>query len=83
MGDAGSIFIGFTVIWLLIEATQGENNTYIRPVTALWVIAIPLMDMATIMSPASVKVNHRSSLIVSTFIIFVSVLGFHQVCRCS
>ncbi|MCG7585564.1 UDP-N-acetylglucosamine--undecaprenyl-phosphate N-acetylglucosaminephosphotransferase [Photobacterium sp. OFAV2-7] len=49
MGDAGSIFIGFTVIWLLIEATQGENNTYIRPVTALWVIAIPLMDMATIM----------------------------------
>lgn len=49
MGDAGSIFIGFTVIWLLIEATQGENATHIRPVTALWVIAVPLMDMATIM----------------------------------
>ncbi|WP_064605336.1 UDP-N-acetylglucosamine--undecaprenyl-phosphate N-acetylglucosaminephosphotransferase [Photobacterium sp. J15] len=49
MGDAGSIFIGFTVIWLLIEATQGTNTTHIRPVTALWVIAIPLMDMATIM----------------------------------
>ncbi|PSW03873.1 UDP-N-acetylglucosamine--undecaprenyl-phosphate N-acetylglucosaminephosphotransferase [Photobacterium lipolyticum] len=49
MGDAGSIFIGFTVIWLLIEATQGTNTTHIRPVTALWVIAMPLMDMATIM----------------------------------
>lgn len=49
MGDAGSIFIGFTVIWLLIEATQGPNITPIRPVTALWMIAIPLMDMATIM----------------------------------
>ncbi|MGF1790052.1 undecaprenyl-phosphate alpha-N-acetylglucosaminyl 1-phosphate transferase [Photobacterium profundum] len=49
MGDAGSIFIGFTVIWLLIEATQGPNATPIRPVTALWMIAIPLMDMATIM----------------------------------
>lgn len=49
MGDAGSIFIGFTVIWLLIEATQGPNVTPIRPVTALWMIAIPLMDMATIM----------------------------------
>ncbi|MEJ2763334.1 UDP-N-acetylglucosamine--undecaprenyl-phosphate N-acetylglucosaminephosphotransferase [Photobacterium sp. MCCC 1A19761] len=49
MGDAGSIFIGFTVIWLLIEATQGERVTHIRPVTALWVIAVPLMDMATIM----------------------------------
>lgn len=49
MGDAGSIFIGFTVIWLLIEATQGMNTTPIRPVTALWIIALPLMDMATIM----------------------------------
>ncbi|WP_036829061.1 UDP-N-acetylglucosamine--undecaprenyl-phosphate N-acetylglucosaminephosphotransferase, partial [Photobacterium sanctipauli] len=49
MGDAGSIFIGFTVIWLLIEATQGPDTTSIRPVTALWLIAIPLMDMATIM----------------------------------
>ncbi|MBV1838976.1 UDP-N-acetylglucosamine--undecaprenyl-phosphate N-acetylglucosaminephosphotransferase [Photobacterium ganghwense] len=49
MGDAGSIFIGFTVIWLLIEATQGVKTTHIRPVTALWVIAVPLMDMATIM----------------------------------
>ncbi|MGF1790018.1 UDP-N-acetylglucosamine--undecaprenyl-phosphate N-acetylglucosaminephosphotransferase [Photobacterium profundum] len=49
MGDAGSIFIGFTVIWLLIEATQGVDSTPIRPVTALWIIALPLMDMATIM----------------------------------
>lgn len=49
MGDAGSIFIGFTVIWLLIEASQGPDVTEIRPVTALWLIAVPLMDMATIM----------------------------------
>ncbi|MGF1701393.1 UDP-N-acetylglucosamine--undecaprenyl-phosphate N-acetylglucosaminephosphotransferase [Photobacterium makurazakiensis] len=49
MGDAGSIFIGFTVIWLLIEATQTTGTTSIRPVTALWLIAVPLMDMATIM----------------------------------
>lgn len=49
MGEAGSIFIGFTVIWLLIEATQGVSSPPIRPVTALWVIALPLMDMVTIM----------------------------------
>lgn len=49
MGDAGSIFIGFTVIWLLIVASQGERATAIRPVTALWLIALPLMDMACIM----------------------------------
>ncbi|MBD2783162.1 UDP-N-acetylglucosamine--undecaprenyl-phosphate N-acetylglucosaminephosphotransferase [Xenorhabdus sp. DI] len=48
MGDAGSTLIGFTIIWLLTEATQGENAS-ISPVTALWVIAIPLMDMVAIM----------------------------------
>ncbi|GAB3520263.1 UDP-N-acetylglucosamine--undecaprenyl-phosphate N-acetylglucosaminephosphotransferase [Photobacterium alginatilyticum] len=48
MGDAGSVFIGFTVIWLLVNGTQGES-TPLRPVTALWLIALPLMDMTTIM----------------------------------
>lgn len=49
MGDAGSMFIGFTVIWLLIEASQGSQEVSIRPVTALWLIALPLMDMVCIM----------------------------------
>ncbi|MEI8654081.1 UDP-N-acetylglucosamine--undecaprenyl-phosphate N-acetylglucosaminephosphotransferase [Pseudoalteromonas sp. Hal273] len=49
MGDAGSMMIGFTVIWLLIGASQTEGNPMIRPVTALWLIALPLMDMAAIM----------------------------------
>ena len=49
MGDAGSMMIGFTVIWLLIGASQAEGNPMIRPVTALWLIAVPLMDMVSIM----------------------------------
>nr|BET44706.1 MAG: UDP-N-acetylglucosamine--undecaprenyl-phosphate N-acetylglucosaminephosphotransferase [Candidatus Aschnera chinzeii] len=44
MGDAGSTLIGFTIIWLLISSTQNDNNP-IKPITALWIIAIPLMDM--------------------------------------
>ncbi|WP_192459572.1 UDP-N-acetylglucosamine--undecaprenyl-phosphate N-acetylglucosaminephosphotransferase [Musicola keenii] len=48
MGDAGSTLIGFTVIWVLILATQG-NNSVMQPVTALWIIAIPLMDMVAVM----------------------------------
>lgn len=48
MGDAGSVFIGFTVVWLLLHGTQSEQASF-KPVTALWVIALPLMDMATIM----------------------------------
>lgn len=48
MGDAGSTLIGFTVIWILLETTQGKTHP-ISPVTALWIIAIPLMDMVAIM----------------------------------
>lgn len=50
MGDAGSMLIGFTVIWLLLAATQSlDNSPAMRPVTALWLIALPLMDMVAIM----------------------------------
>ncbi|EGQ8316081.1 TPA: UDP-N-acetylglucosamine--undecaprenyl-phosphate N-acetylglucosaminephosphotransferase [Vibrio cholerae] len=49
MGDAGSMMIGFTAIWLLLGLSQNENQHTMRPITALWLIAIPLMDMAAIM----------------------------------
>ncbi|MEZ9191307.1 UDP-N-acetylglucosamine--undecaprenyl-phosphate N-acetylglucosaminephosphotransferase [Vibrio sp. 10N.286.52.F8] len=50
MGDAGSMMIGFLVIWILIRGTQPEHGHYtIRPVTALWLIAVPLIDMMAIM----------------------------------
>ncbi|SQI44276.1 Undecaprenyl-phosphate alpha-N-acetylglucosaminyl 1-phosphate transferase [Leminorella richardii] len=48
MGDAGSTLIGFTVIWILLQSTQGTGHP-MNPVTALWVIAIPLVDMIAIM----------------------------------
>jgi UDP-GlcNAc:undecaprenyl-phosphate GlcNAc-1-phosphate transferase len=51
MGDAGSMFMGLTVMWLLALGTQAtdDNPAAFRPVTALWIIAIPLMDMFAIM----------------------------------
>ncbi|MFL7053364.1 UDP-N-acetylglucosamine--undecaprenyl-phosphate N-acetylglucosaminephosphotransferase [Vibrio cyclitrophicus] len=49
MGDAGSMMIGFTVIWLLLGASQDPSESLMRPITALWLIAVPLMDMAAIM----------------------------------
>ncbi|TOB51430.1 UDP-N-acetylglucosamine--undecaprenyl-phosphate N-acetylglucosaminephosphotransferase, partial [Vibrio parahaemolyticus] len=49
MGDAGSMMIGFTVIWLLLGVSQAESKPLMRPVTALWLIAVPLMDMTAIM----------------------------------
>lgn len=48
MGDAGSMLIGLTVIWLLIIGSQSDSASF-RPVTALWIIAVPLMDMVAIM----------------------------------
>jgi UDP-GlcNAc:undecaprenyl-phosphate GlcNAc-1-phosphate transferase len=48
MGDAGSMVIGFTMLWLVILGSQGAEAV-MAPVTALWVIALPLMDMVTIM----------------------------------
>ena len=47
MGDAGSMFIGFTVVWLLVINTQGEHSGF-RPVTALWIVAVPLLDMTAV-----------------------------------
>lgn len=53
MGDSGSFLIGFTIIWLLIHSSQsiqgGTSKQVMSPVTALWIIAIPLMDMAMVM----------------------------------
>lgn len=52
MGDAGSMYMGLTVIWLLTLCSQPvgeEQSNAFRPVTALWLIAVPLMDMFAIM----------------------------------
>lgn len=51
MGDAGSMFMGLTVMWLLVlgSQTQLSQIASFRPVTALWIIAVPLMDMFAIM----------------------------------
>lgn len=48
MGDAGSMLIGLSVIWLLMIGSQSDSASF-RPVTALWIIAVPLMDMVAIM----------------------------------
>lgn len=48
LGDAGSMLIGLTVIWLLLQGSQSPASSF-RPVTALWIIAIPLLDMTVIM----------------------------------
>lgn len=48
LGDAGSMLLGFTICYLIIAISQGENRV-IAPVTVLWLVALPLIDAVCIM----------------------------------
>ena len=47
MGDAGSMFLGMAIVWLLLDFSQGENLIF-KPVTALWIFSVPLIDMVAV-----------------------------------
>ena len=49
MGDAGSMLIGFSLILFLCYATQTtvDNDLHITPVTGLYFIGLPLIDMVS------------------------------------
>ncbi len=48
MGDAGSMMLGFALVWLAVDLTQGSGRT-LPPMVAVWIIALPLADMARVM----------------------------------
>lgn len=59
MGDAGSMFIGFIISWHLIQLAQGDQAV-IKPMTAVWIFALPICDTLTVMIRRFV--NKRSPL---------------------
>lgn len=48
LGDSGSNLLGFIVCGLLVYLSQGADPL-IPPVTSLWLVAVPLMDMLATM----------------------------------
>jgi UDP-GlcNAc:undecaprenyl-phosphate GlcNAc-1-phosphate transferase len=46
MGDAGSTFLGFTIVWITLGISQGPDRL-ISPVYCLWFAAIPIFDTFT------------------------------------
>lgn len=48
MGDAGSMFLGFTLVWFLIQLSQ-PGSKIVTPVTMLWIMGIPLFDTTAVM----------------------------------
>ncbi len=47
LGDSGSLFLGYSVACLLLYESQIQNN--FSPPFALWVIAIPIFDVISVM----------------------------------
>lgn len=48
MGDAGSMLLGFSLVWFLIELSQCHSQP-IMPVTMLWIMSVPLFDATAVM----------------------------------
>jgi len=46
LGDAGSMFLGFAVVWHALALSQNATAV-ISPVTALWFVALPVYDVIT------------------------------------
>ncbi len=46
MGDAGSTFLGFTILWIVLGASQGPDRV-VSPVVGLWFASIPIYDLLT------------------------------------
>ena len=46
MGDAGSTFLGFTILWVVLGASQGDDRV-ISPVIGLWFASVPIYDCLT------------------------------------
>jgi len=54
LGDAGSLSLGFVLAWLTIDATR-EGAQLFAPVTAIWLVAIPISDTIVCMSRRLLK----------------------------
>ena len=54
MGDAGSMVLGLTLAWLLIDNSQGAERAF-APVVALWILAIPLYDAVGVLLRRSLR----------------------------
>jgi len=48
LGDSGSFFLGYVLVYFLIKLSQGEHRVIV-PVAALWIFAYPIIDTMTMM----------------------------------
>ena len=46
LGDGGSLFLGFLLVWLLVILSQDDIAIF-KPVVALWLVPLPIIDTLT------------------------------------
>jgi len=46
LGDSGSLVLGLILAWCFIRMGSGPNRAYM-PMTAVWLVAVPLLDTST------------------------------------
>ena len=68
LGDAGSMFFGFSMGFLLIFYSQEDNLLY-HPILVIWVIAFPIIDFVSTITRRIINGKNPFILIVHTFII--------------
>ena len=49
LGDSGSTFIAFLLVWFAIDLSQ-QNPSLIKPMTVLWIMAFPLFDLINVVA---------------------------------
>ena len=48
MGDAGSNFLGFALVWLAVALTQ-QDGSALYPISAVWILGLPIIDTVATM----------------------------------
>lgn len=54
MGDAGSMMLGYALVRFAVDLTDADTRA-ITPITAVWILAIPLMDTVNTMMRRMLK----------------------------
>ena len=48
LGDAGSMFLGFVLVWFAVVITQGGWSDF-YPISVVWVLGVPIIDTVYLM----------------------------------
>jgi UDP-GlcNAc:undecaprenyl-phosphate GlcNAc-1-phosphate transferase len=48
LGDAGSMFLGFVLVWFAVDVTQNAPRDFYA-ISAVWILGVPIMDTVYVM----------------------------------